>query len=204
MAKELKRQQKLKKEYSAPANGASKFTTFSHSPVRSNSSGVYRQESLSPMHPATFRKEKKRKMPMSQSQNHDTSSLSSEKKRKTPRRSVTPSSERPRSKDINRNGKVPQERRVSGIPVPIKSKKKGRRKNSVENGKIHYTHRYSSFDKEIAIIDRDDPYTIDMDTVRSSRDRRKWDIPATPSIEYDSKGGLRLPPLLELRTAKTA
>jgi len=98
---------------------------------------------------------------------------------------------------------VTPERRKSGIPVPIKPKKTVRER-LVENEKTHNVPRHSSFENNIAVIDRDDPYTIDMDTVRSSRERRRWEIPTAQSVEYDPQRSLRLPPLLELRPATTA
>ena len=45
---------------------------------------------------------------------------------------------------------------------------------------------------------------LDVDEIKTPRDRKKWDIPQVKNLKSDKKGSLRLPPLAELRLAKTA
>ena len=201
MAKRRRHQKTPKTVYSIHSNGTSKVPTFSHSPVRCESLEPHREEPPSLVHPAKVRK-KKRKLnqPLDSNENF----VNTEKKRKGSTKSTTSSSGRPLSREKHRKGKVTPERRKSGIPVPINSKKTVQERRLVENERAHNVIRHSSFENNIAVIDRNDPYTIDMDTVRSSRERRRWEIPTAQSIEYDPQRSLRLPPLLELRTVTTA
>ena len=203
LARNFKHQHKSKTAYSVHSNGVSTLPTFSQSPVRYSSPGIQREETPLTMHPAAVRK-KKNNFQMHQSLDANKNPETSEKKRRHSRRSITPVNERPQSREWHGNGKVPPERRGSKIPIPVKSRKKSRRKNSIESVKSHYANRHSSFETNIAIIDREDPYKIDMDSVRSSKDRRKWEIPVAQSIEYDPQRSFRLPPLLELRAVNTA
>ena len=203
LARDLKNQQKSQTVYSVHSNGVSTLLNFSQSPVRYSPAGIHREDTPSTIHPAAVRK-KKKKFQMHQSLDSNKKPEISEKKRRTSRRSITPVNERPRSREWHGNRKIPPERRVSKIPVPVKSRKKSRRANSVETVKSHYSYGRSSFEPNIAVIDREDPYKIDMDSVRSSKDRRKWEIPVAQSIEYDPQRGLRLPPLLEKRIVNSA
>ena len=201
MAKDLKRQKSGKNTSSNTENGLHRFESFTRSPVRPSSTAARRDDSVSPRHPATLRKKKIEKKRMSRS--IELNLVEVESGRKRSRRSVSPASDRPPSKNAHRNGEAPIEHRASGIPVPIiKSSRKEKRKSSAE--KTRSKERRSSLETGIAVIDREDPYKIDMDTVRSTRDRRRWEVPATHSIEYDRNGAIRLPPLLEIRMAKTA
>ena len=207
---------------------------FSHSPVKLSPPASLIEEPNAPIHPALVRKKKKNhQMHQSQeiSKNHtysekrrtsrrsitpvDERPHSKEKYRngKMPiehRRSRIPIPART-AKKARRNSSFETKRlssvehkRSSSVEHKRPSSVEHKRSSSVENRRSHTVRDSSSFVNNIAVIDRDDPYRIDMNTVRSSKDRRKWEIPATKSIEYDPKRGIRLPPLLEKGMVKTS
>lgn len=193
------------------------FVNFGSSPTHNGHPGLPRQKSFSPKnrvsptndhtHPAIIKKEKrKQKRRLKRSMSQNSQYTDKESSVKYVRESITPDRLN-NNNGISRNKKTTSGstttsgsmktqfpgNQVSGIPVAMKPKSRESKRN-----------RSLSFESNSTLKSKRDHHAVDMNSSKSSKDRRKWEIPETRSIEYDKKGSLRLPPLSELRTAKSA
>ena len=196
-------------------NGGS-FINFGSSPTHNGYPGLPREKSFSPKnrvsptndhtHPAIIKKEKrKQKRRLKRSMSPTSHHTEKESNVKYVRESITPD-RISNNNGISRNNngtsgsttsgsirtKFPGNQ-VSGIPVAMKPKSRESKRN-----------RSLSFESNSTLKSKQNHHMVDMELGKSSKDRRKWEIPETRNIEYDKKGSLRLPPLSELRTAKSA